>query len=274
MKMPHYIPLLIFSAAVWHFVFFRLAPRFGLVKENFNKCPIVASYGIVAFVWIAAMVLSLSAAGLAMWNDAKLYLPAMAAMWVLGILDDTLGSREVGGFSGHFKKLIRERKLTTGAVKALGGGIVGLVAGWMISDGKISGFIPAALLIPLSANLLNLFDLRPGRTLALFFLGIGLTYIVAGGHITAGRVVAVIAIVALLFGIWDSRGRAMMGDSGSNMLGAALGITITANTGIAFQWCAIAVIVWIHLYSEKRSISQLIERNRVLRSIDRRLGVR
>jgi UDP-N-acetylmuramyl pentapeptide phosphotransferase/UDP-N-acetylglucosamine-1-phosphate transferase len=80
-------------------------------------------------------------------------------------------------------------------------------------------------------------------------------------------------VIALIFGIADSRGKAMMGDSGSNSLGAALGLTIALS---APKWI-IPAIIWfatVHVYSEKRSISELIERNRVLRAIDRKLGVR
>lgn len=66
----------------------------------------------------------------------------------------------------------------------------------------------------------------------------------------------------------------MMGDSGSNMLGAALGVTIATSAGILYQATAVAIFVLIHWYSEKHSVTALIERNPVLRWIDRRLGVR
>jgi UDP-N-acetylmuramyl pentapeptide phosphotransferase/UDP-N-acetylglucosamine-1-phosphate transferase len=66
----------------------------------------------------------------------------------------------------------------------------------------------------------------------------------------------------------------MMGDSGSNMLGAALGLTVALNTNLAFQWVIIALIAALHVYSEQRSVNEFIERNPILRTIDRRLGVR
>jgi hypothetical protein len=87
-------------------------------------------------------------------------------------------------------------------------------------------------------------------------------------------IVGTIAVVAFAWGIVDSRGRAMMGDAGSNMLGAALGLTIALGTGIAVHVAAIVVFAGVHWYSEKRSISALIESSRMLRAIDRRLGVR
>lgn len=266
--------LLVALAITLHIAIFRLAPRLGLVKLNYKKTPIMASYGIAAFGYIAAVSVSLALLGYAPWKSVKLYMAVMGAMWALGLADDVFGNRDVGGFTGHFKKLILERKLTTGAAKALGGGVVGIVAGWVVSGGNPVKWALAAMLIPLAANILNLFDLRPGRAMAVFFFGLGVTCISAGSGIIAPWLVGGIACVAFAFALLDSRARAMMGDSGSNMLGAAMGLSMVINTGIVFQIIAIVLIVAVHLYSEKRSVSALIERNPVLRSIDRRLGVR
>ena len=266
--------LLLLAAIAWHIIVFRLSPKLQLVKLNYNKKPIMASYGIVEFVYIAASIIALTMLGYADMQYAKLYIAVMGAMWALGVIDDLFGSREVGGFKGHFKKLIFERKLTTGAVKAIGGGVVGLITGWYISDGDIIKCLFASLVIPLSANILNLFDLRPGRAVAVFFLGLGVTYTCMLGSIREPWIIGSIAAIALAFGVIDSRGKAMMGDSGSNALGAALGLTIALNTSWIFQLAAIAVLVGIHVYSEKHSMTELITGNRVLSSIDRRLGVR
>jgi UDP-N-acetylmuramyl pentapeptide phosphotransferase/UDP-N-acetylglucosamine-1-phosphate transferase len=244
------------------------------VKLNFNKKPIIASYGIVAYVYIVAIIIGLGLFDIIEWPYAWLYIGAMGPMWLFGTIDDIFGSREVGGFRGHFKKLLFERKLTTGALKALGGGVVGLAAGWLISDGNIARWALAAVVIPLAANTLNLLDLRPGRALVVFFFGIGVTCIAALDSLQAPWVVATVVAVALAFSLLDTRGKAMMGDSGSNMLGTALGVTIASSTGLIFQAAAVGVFVLIHWYSEKHSVTALIERNPVLRSIDRRLGVR
>lgn len=273
--MQYLIPIVLFiTAIIWHIAVFKLSPRLGLVKLNYAKKPIIASYGLAAFGYIIAAVISLAMNKLAPWHYVKLYLIVMGAMWVLGTLDDIFGTREVGGFKGHFKKLIFERKLTTGAVKALGGGLVGLAAAWSIYHGNIAQLIPAALVIPLATNILNLVDLRPGRAVAVFFFGIGVTCIAVLVRMQAPWIVGAITTVTLAFAAIDSRGKAMMGDSGANMLGAALGLTIALNTGIFYQIITIILLVAIHIYSEKHSVTSLIERNPVLRNIDRRLGVR
>jgi len=272
--MRYVIPISLVSAVIWHILIFRLSPRLGLVKLNFRKQPIMASYGIVSFAYVAAGIVSLRILGLADPRHSMLFLCVMGAMWALGVLDDLLGTREVGGFKGHFKKLLFERKLTTGALKALGGGVVGVAAGWFVSDGDPVRWVTAALVIPLAANLLNLVDLRPGRAVAVLFLGLGVTCIVALGRVPGPWVVGTVAAISLAWGILDSRGLAMMGDSGSNSLGAALGLTIALSTGVAAQVAAIVIIAAIHWYSEKHSITALIERNAFLRAIDARLGVR
>ncbi|MHB9035920.1 MAG: hypothetical protein ACYC64_04585 [Armatimonadota bacterium] len=272
--MPRTLILLFSFAIFWHVVTFRLAPKLGLVKLNFNKRPIMASYGIVSFVYMATAMIALASLGYADLRMVSLYNATLGAMWMLGIIDDIWGTREVGGFRGHFRKLFFERKLTTGAVKALGGGVVGVCAGWFVSDGEPLRWILAAMLIPLASNILNLFDLRPGRAVAVFFLGLGVTCTAVGEHLTAPWLVGAVAAVALVFSVVDSRGRAMMGDSGSNALGAAMGLTMALSAGPIFQTAAIIVMIAVHVYSEKRSVSALIERNPVLRTIDRRLGVR
>lgn len=269
------IPALLFLAAItWHAAIFRLSPRLGLVKPNFRKTPIMASYGIVSFGYMVAAIVALASAGLVEWRHAMLYLWVMGAMWALGAADDIWGSRDVGGFLGHFRKLFTQGEVTTGAVKAIGGGVVGIAAGYAISEGQPVRWALAAVLIPLAANMLNLLDLRPGRAAAVFFAGLVVTYTVTLGRLQAPWVVAAIAVVAFAWAAADSRGRAMMGDSGSNSLGAALGVTMALSTGIAFQLAAILCIAALHVFSERHSISDLIERNPILRRLDRLVGVR
>lgn len=273
--MKHIIPAIVGLAAVlWYAAVFSLAPKIGLVKLNYRKIPIMASYGIVSYVYMAGVMIGLAEMKYVGWKNVWLYVATMGAMWIFGIIDDVWGTREVGGFKGHFRKLLFERKLTTGAVKAIGGGIVGVAAGYFISGGSPIRWISAALLIPLASNILNLFDLRPGRAVAVFFFGLVVTYMAVGRHFESGWLVLAITAVTLMFSFIDSQGKAMMGDSGSNTLGAALGITIALNTSFIFQILAILIIITIHLYSEKHSVSSLIESNSVLRFIDRRLGVR
>jgi hypothetical protein len=88
----------------------------------------------------------------------------------LGLLDDVLGSGDRRGFRGHVQALLHGR-LTTGGVKLLGGGLLALATAYAVVGGWWTWRLPAAaVLIALSANALNLFDLRPGRALKVFWV--------------------------------------------------------------------------------------------------------
>ena len=59
-------------------------------------------------------------------GSAAAYFLVTFSFGLLGLVDDLYGSRKVGGFSGHFGALRRGR-LTTGAAKAIGGSVAGVL---------------------------------------------------------------------------------------------------------------------------------------------------
>ncbi len=80
-----------------------------------------------------------------------------------GGYDDLAGSDGRRGFRGHLGALAHG-EVTTGAVKLGGIGATGLAAGALLGGGPADVAVNAALIAG-SANLLNLFDLRPGRAI-------------------------------------------------------------------------------------------------------------
>lgn len=205
-----------------------------------------------------------------------IYLLVAVGFGALGLVDDLAGDRSAGGFLGHFRKLFRERRLTTGAIKAIGGGILALIAGWLLASPSIYDTIVAALLIALTANTANLLDLRPGRCLAAFFGGaVAVVASLAAHHILrAGELFYfALAAAALLYPL-DSRGKVMLGDTGANSLGAILGLTMALFFSPAWRVVVIALLALFHIWAEKRSLTKLIEETPVLRRIDRKIGVR
>lgn len=248
--------------------------RFDWVKENFRKDRIPAVFGLYIVAWgaVACMLARYSEGG----SDlaARQYLVAILGFGLLGLADDVFGSREVGGFKGHFKKLLFERKLTTGAAKALGGGGIALYLGWRTSGGVAWMWALDTMAIGLAANTINLLDLRPGRAIFAFFVGMIAVVIAGWAGLSAPVVLGGVAIAAAGVAYFDSTGRAMLGDVGSNALGAVLGLTIALDTTTAFKAAVVVVFLVINAYSERRSISKLIAGNRVLSYFDSKLGVR
>ena len=94
---------------------------------------------------------------------------AVGGAAALGMIDDLTGATDVKGLRGHLGAL-RRGEVTTGTVKLVGLGATGLVAGAVARRGR-GGWVDAVLagaVVAGSANLANLFDLRPGRATKVF----------------------------------------------------------------------------------------------------------
>jgi UDP-N-acetylmuramyl pentapeptide phosphotransferase/UDP-N-acetylglucosamine-1-phosphate transferase len=138
----------------------------------------------------------------------------------------------------------------------------------MSDSGRSAGeYLMAVALLVLSTHVFNLLDLRPGRA-AKAFLALGLALTVAtwdaGPLWTLGLFVGP-ALVLLPF---DLRERAMLGDVGSNLLGAVAGIWLVLSLSTEGEAVALVVLAAITLYGEFRSINALVERNPLLRRLD------
>ncbi|MFC4078201.1 hypothetical protein [Salinithrix halophila] len=184
----------------------------------------------------------------------------------LGWLDDTLGSHQDRGFRGHFRSMLREGRLTTGVLKAAGGGITAAVAA-VVTAGSGMEWVIHTLFIALMTNWLNLLDLRPGRCLKFYLAGGILLYIVGFFAPNTPVFVPLLGLAAAIFRL-DLAGRLMLGDSGANLLGLQLGM-----------WAAVVLPFWLtgvltillgigHYLSETVSLTRIIESNRWLSYLD------
>ena len=119
-------------------------------------------------------------------------------------------------------------------------------------------------MLVLATNVFNLLDLRPGRTLKAFVLLGGGLMIGAGPR--ALWTLGLFAGPAVVAGAYDLRERAMLGDTGSNFVGALAGLLLVLTPpGQAADRVALLVVT---VYGELRSISALVERTPGLRELD------
>jgi Glycosyl transferase family 2 len=166
--------------------------------------------------------------------------PGIAPVAAIGLADDLLAGPE-RGFTAHLRT-----GRTTGVLKLIGIPLVGLFA-----TRQLSG----ALLVGLAANALNQLDTRPGRALK--------AYVLAALPLRAPLLPAVI------LGPYDLQEMAMLGDSGSNSLGALLGLNSVGRFTGRSRWLAIGALAGLNLLGELRSLDELIERTPVVRDLDR-----
>lgn len=189
----------------------------------------------------------------------------------LGLIDDTLGTERSDavpaprGWRGHGAAAIRG-ELSTGALKAAGS--LGLALLTMDFAGLSTGrWLLAVAVLVLATNALNLLDLRPGRAVKMFvLLGAGLT--IGARDLRPLWTLGLFVGPALIAGVYDLRERAMLGDTGANLLGALAGLWLVLTLSETGQLIALGLLVVVTVYGEMRSISTLVQRVPLLRGLD------
>jgi len=210
----------------------------------------------------AAVAATMIAPGLDARRRAALAVAGAGAA-AFGCYDDVAGSGARRGFRGHLGALAHG-EVTSGAVKIGGIGASGLAAA-AILGGTVPERAINAGLVAGGANVLNLFDLRPGRAIKVTLVAGAL----AGTGSAAGRrCVAAPLGAALALLPEDLAERAMLGDAGANALGALLGAAAAAALPRRARVAALAAIVGLTAASEAVSFTKVIERTPPLRWLD------
>ncbi|MDX6744909.1 hypothetical protein [Actinocorallia sp. A-T 12471] len=194
-------------------------------------------------------------------------LVAGAGSGAFGAYDDLAGSASSRGFKGHLSALARG-EVTTGAVKILGIGASGLTAAALAGsaastpvrralDTVLNGAIVAA-----SANLMNLFDLRPGRAIKVGVLTGAPLALGAGSAVVAAPLGAAFALLPE-----DLGERAMLGDAGANSFGALLGLGAT-RLPLPARLAVLGGLVALNGASEYVSFTKVIRETPALNWLD------
>ncbi|MFI6603121.1 hypothetical protein ACIBHX_43350 [Nonomuraea sp. NPDC050536] len=212
-----------------------------------------------------------AAAALAPGLPARVRLAALLAgtgSGALGAYDDLYGTTSSKGFKGHLSALTRG-EVTSGAVKILGIGATGLAAAAVVSSGPVDTLINGATIAG-SANLANLFDLRPGRAIKVGLLTGGpllLASLFRDQPVAAA--LAAVPLGAAAAVLPDDLGeRAMLGDAGANALGALLGLAAVTKLGRPGRLAVLGSVTVLTAASEKVSFTKVIAGNPMLNKLD------
>ena len=189
---------------------------------------------------------------------------------MLGLLDDALGR---GAARGHASRLARARP--HGARRRLldrgdqGGRLARArrLRRLRVAGERGSTTSRDLALLLLATNLFNLLDLRPGRVEKAFLL-------LLAGLCLGAWTAAPIDLLGIFIGpvvvgaAFTLREWAMLGDTGSNLVGALAGISLLVVLDDTGRWIALALIAALTIFGEFRSISKAIESVPPLRWID------
>lgn len=181
----------------------------------------------------------------------------------LGLLDDLLDA-PARGMRGHGAAIL-SGGFSTGALKALGTLALALT---VLRDGRGLGeYVLAVAVLVLCTNVFNLLDLRPGRAAKAFVL-VAVLLLAISLDLSPLAEIGLFAGPLLVLGVYDLREKAMLGDTGSNLLGALAGLWIVTALGVTGQLVALLLLVAVTAYGELRSISRAVERYAPLRILD------
>jgi UDP-N-acetylmuramyl pentapeptide phosphotransferase/UDP-N-acetylglucosamine-1-phosphate transferase len=245
----------------------------ALARLNYRGAVLATAGGL--FVVMAVLLVEAGRAGLGSVGVGEapgvntvrpLVLFAAFGFGLLGFMDDVLGSED-RGFKGHLKALAQGR-LTSGMLKLVGGAGVALVLA--SAPGFVTGqrLVADALLIALAANLGNLLDRAPGRTIKWSLVAYVPIAIAAGTDMVG---IALAPFVGATLGLLpdDLHERLMLGDSGANVLGGVLGLAVVLECSRTTRNIVLVVLIALNLASELVSFSRVIDRVPPLRWFDR-----
>jgi hypothetical protein len=201
--------------------------------------------------------------------DLRRWMAYILGVTLLGLLDDALGQGAAPGtprgWRGHARALVGGR-FSTGAIKAAGALALAAYATSGLGQQGLRYVADLALLL-LATNLFNLLDLRPGRVEKAFVLllaGLCLGAWTAAPLDLLGLFVGPVLVVA----VFTLRERAMLGDTGSNLVGALAGVALLTTLDDTGRLVALGIVAVLTVYGEFRSISAVIEGVPLLRALD------
>jgi len=261
------------AALVTRWVAAALIPSMPVTRPNHRGIATPTGLGIAVLVGIlggATLVAFIHAVS----EDSPSPAIALIAFVGIGLLGfgfgaigfyDDLAAQPERGWRAHVPALLKGR-LTPGGLKMVGGGALAFMFGAATSTSFGWAIVDAAL-IALMANLFNALDVRPGRACKAYVVG-AIPLAILGHSLTVPLSATLGAVAA--FALFDLRERAMLGDAGSNAIGAILGGAIVeVHPASWFRLGLLVFLLALTAVAEGPTLSVWIDRIRPLRAFDR-----
>jgi UDP-N-acetylmuramyl pentapeptide phosphotransferase/UDP-N-acetylglucosamine-1-phosphate transferase len=239
-----------------------------MVKPNYKNITMPVGSGLL-YPWVFVLSISIAVMIPGLIGDIRIYQDHLLPLTILiigstlvGFIDDVLSKDDTRGLFRHFSNFING-KITSGSIKAL----FGLVLAFFVSS-FLSGLLPSvvgALIIALSMNAINILDLRPGRALTVYiFLAVILLVVPFALSDTLTSIwhfQLSLIMPAIVLLVSDLNEKSMLGDTGSNTLGAILGFVFIATfDSLKIRLIVLAVLIVFNFVGDRWSITKFIEK--------------
>ncbi|MDO5707764.1 MAG: phospho-N-acetylmuramoyl-pentapeptide-transferase [Andreesenia angusta] len=243
----------------------RLLEKSEFTELNFRGKEIPIGMGIHLILVFIITILGIGRL-IDMKDSSYLLSTGIAFMGFLGIIDDFLGDKHSKGFKGHIKSLLKG-ELTTGGLKAIGGFGIAFLLSINMKNTDIGEIILNTFLIALFANIINLFDLRPGRASKAFIFFLLIFAIMLKDNSYYNYILIFLGgIIAYINK--DLKALVMLGDTGANAMGISLGILAAISLNIEIKIGLLLFLIILNLVSEFVSFTKIIERVKIFKFID------
>lgn len=260
------IIIVVLTSILSYLILISLFPMLkkSFLRQNFRGEDIPSGLGIIMVLSYFLLTLPMI---LIREEDTLLIifkLLAISGASLAGLIDDFLGDGS-RGFYGHFARLFKKGEITSGLIKVAAGGILGLLIG-ILAGGPLYTFPLNALLFPLTVNTFNLLDVRPGRSLKLYILISVLLFL----WIEEGLLFLIAPVLgaSLILFPFDLKEEGMLGDVGSNLLGASLGFILVFALDYRIKALLVPLLTFLQWKGDRVSLTSLIEKNNLLNYFD------
>jgi UDP-GlcNAc:undecaprenyl-phosphate GlcNAc-1-phosphate transferase len=248
--------------------------RHGLARDNYRGRRVAFPAGAVlvacSLVALAPLAILDDRANLDLLDPGlRRWAVYVLGISLLGLIDDALGrgsdEETPRGWRGH-ARAVASGRFSTGAIKAVGALALAAYATSGLGQRDFVYVADLALLL-LTTNLFNLLDLRPGRVEKVFIALLAAVCIAAWTSVPI-ELLGVFIGPVLVVAAFTLRERAMLGDTGANLVGALAGVTLVVSLGETARYVALGIVLAVNIYGEFRSISRTIDGVPLLRSLD------
>lgn len=236
------------------------------IAENYRKKSIPSIGGIVFIPLLMTALFLLSTIMPVIDEKCILFMLIVCCIGFIGLLDDLAGEKNTKGIKNHIAETLGGR-LTTGFLKAEVGFILAFIVSLRISL-DVLDLIINSFVISLSANTINLLDLRPGRAVKSFLIASLILILSNVSKIYEFLPLVIIHAISWLYMPYDLKEECMLGDTGSNILGITLGYYTALMQSKNGKLIILVILVVINAISEKISITEIIKKNRFLSYLD------
>ncbi|WP_202076748.1 hypothetical protein [Caldalkalibacillus salinus] len=199
--------------------------------------------------------------------DMVITLLLLFPMLLIGWIDDHYGEERVKGLKGHFFYLLKQGKLSTGLLKALMGIALSFFVATLYSE-ALATVLFYTLLLSTSIHVSNLLDVRPGRSIKAFWI---VCLFTISSLYAEHRLAILFPFLLSTFFLfeYDRRRKAMLGDTGANVLGGLAGVFLIQTHNLGLQMGSVMLFLFLSLFAERRSMTSYIEKTPWLSRLDR-----